>query len=65
MSEKENKKAIIKKDKKDGTSEYIITSSLTKSLFGRIVIGILAFSMVISVVVGLVVVYLQSIGVIK
>lgn len=65
MSEKETKKAIIKKDKKDGTSEYIITSSFTKSLFGKIVIGTLAFSMVLGVVASLVIVYLQSIGALK
>lgn len=65
MSEKQNNKPIIRKDKKDGTSEYIITGSFTKSVFGKIVIAILAFSMVIGVVASLVIVCLQAAGVLK
>ena len=65
MSKNETKKAIIKKDKKDGTSEIIITQSPSKSLIGRIVIGILAFSMIAGVVAGLVIVMLQAAGVLK
>jgi len=65
MSKNETKKAIIKKDKKDGTSEIIITQSPSKSLLGKIVISILAFSMIAGVVAGLVIVILQAAGVLK
>lgn len=65
MSKNETKKAIIKKDKKDGTSEIIITHSPSKSLLGKIVICILAFSMIAGVVAGLVIVMLQAAGILK
>lgn len=65
MSEKQNNKPVIRKDKKDGTSEYIITGAFTKSIVGKIVIGALAFSMIAGVVAGLVIVILQSAGVLK
>ena len=64
MSKNETKKPIIRKDKKDGTSEYIVTQSFTKSLVGKIVVGVLAFSMIIGVVASLVVVLLQAANVI-
>lgn len=65
MSKNETKKTIIKKDKKDGSSEIIVTQSPSKTVFGRIVIGILAFSMIAGVVAGLVIVILQAAGVLK
>ena len=63
MSEKQNNKAIVRKDKKDGTSEYIINGSLTKSLVGKIIIGVLAFSMIAAVIAGLVISILDVAGV--
>lgn len=65
MSQDKNKKLIVRKDKKDGTSEIIITKSPSKTIFGKVLIAILAGGMVLTTVASLVVVILQAAGVIQ
>ena len=59
----ENKKTIIRKEKKDGTSEIIVTKSPSKTIFGKIVIIVLAFGMLLGGVGTLVIALLSAIGV--
>lgn len=60
-----NKKqnTIVREEHKDGSSDIYISKSPTKSVFGRIVVAILALSMVLGVVAGLIIVILQAAGV--
>lgn len=59
----ENKKTIIRKEKKDGTSEIIVTKSPSKTIFGKIVIIVLAFGMLLGGVGTLVIALLSAMGV--
>ena len=59
----ENKKTIIRKEKKDGTSEIIVTKSPSKTIFGRIVIAVLALGMLLGGVGTLVIALLSAMGV--
>lgn len=54
------KKTIIVKEKSDGTNEVIITKAPSKTLFGRIVIAILAFSMIAAVIISFIIVIYQA-----
>ena len=57
---KEKKTPVIVKNKKaDGTSEYVVTKSPSKTIFGRIIIAVLAFSMVGVLVAGLIIALLE------
>lgn len=62
---KQNEKLIVRKERKDGTSDIIVTKSPSKTLFGKIVIGTLAFAMLLGGLASLVFVILQAAGVIK
>ena len=65
MSQNKNEKLIVRKDKKDGTSEIIITKSPSKTIFGKILIAVLAGGMVLTTVVSLLIVILQAAGLLK
>lgn len=62
--EKSQKKQryIITKTKADGTSDVIITKSPSKTTFGRIILAILAISMVVGTVAGLIIVFINYIN---
>lgn len=62
---KQNDKLIVRKDRKDGTSDIIVTKSPSKTLFGKIIIGTLALAMLLGGVASLVFVILQAAGVIQ
>jgi hypothetical protein len=48
------KPVIVRNEKANGMTEYVITKSPSKTLFGKIVIGFLAFAMVGVLIFGLV-----------
>ncbi len=62
---KQNDKLIVRKDRKDGTSDIIVTKSPSKTIFGKIIIGALALAMLLGGVASLVFVILQAAGVIQ
>lgn len=53
-------KGIQINERADGMKEVIITKAPSKTLFGKIVIAILAFSMIGVVIAGLIVVLIQA-----
>ncbi len=54
------KKNIQINERADGMQEVIITKAPSKTVFGRIVIAILAFSMIIAVIASLVIVLIEA-----
>lgn len=65
MSKEKNKSVIVTKERKDGTSDIIVTKSPSKTVLGKIVIIVLAAGMVLGAVASLVIVILQVAGVLK
>ncbi len=53
-------KTIVVHERADGMNEVIITKAPSKTLFGKIIIAALAFSMIIGVVLGLIIVLIQA-----
>lgn len=62
---KNNEKLIVRKNKKDGSSDIIVTKSPSKTIFGKVIIGLLAAGMLLGGVASLVIVILQASGVLK
>lgn len=64
MAKKEQKntkqKGIKINERADGMKEVVITKAPSKTLFGKIVIGILAFSMIATVVASLIIVLIEA-----
>ncbi len=65
MSKNKNEKLIVTKTRKDGTSDIIVTKSPSKTVFGKVVIFLLAAGMVLGAVASLVIVILQGSGLLK
>ena len=65
MSKNKNEKLIVTKTRKDGTSDIIVTKSPSKTVFGKVVIFLLAAGMVLGTVASLVIVILQGSGLLK
>lgn len=65
MSKNKNEKLIVTKARKDGTSDIIVTKSPSKTVFGKVVIFLLAAGMVLGAVASLVIVILQGSGLLK
>ncbi|MGM9899152.1 MAG: hypothetical protein ACI32E_01065 [Bacilli bacterium] len=65
MAKKEQKntkqKGIKINERADGMKEVVITKAPSKTLFGKIVIAILAFSMIAAVVASLIIVIVEAI----
>ena len=60
-NKKPNKqKTIVVKERADGMKEVVITRAPSKTVLGKIVIGLLAFAMVAAVVASLIVVLVQA-----
>lgn len=53
-------KTIVVNKTADGKDEVIITKAPSKTVFGRIIIAILAFAMIVGVVASLVIVLVQA-----
>ena len=65
MSKNKSEKLIVTKTRKDGSSDIIVTKSPSKTVFGKIVIFLLAAGMVLGAVASLVIVILQGSGLLK
>jgi hypothetical protein len=65
MSKNKSEKLIVTKTRKDGSSDIIVTKSPSKTVFGKIVIFLLAAGMVFGAVASLVIVILQQSGLLK
>ena len=61
MSKKE--KLIVRKNRKDGSSDIIVTKSPSKTIFGKVIISVLAAGMLLGGLASLVIVILQQAGV--
>lgn len=60
-NKKQNKqKGITINERADGMKEVIITKAPSKTLFGKIVICLLAFSMIIATVASLIIILIQA-----
>lgn len=53
-------KTIVVKERADGMNEVIITKAPSKTLFGKIVIAVLAFAMIAAVIASLIIVLVNA-----
>lgn len=65
MSKNKNEKLIVRKNRKDGSSDIIVTKSPSKTIFGKIIISVLAAGMLLGGLASLVIVILQQAGVLN
>ena len=56
---KQSKKLIARNERADGTTEVYLTGSPTKTVLGKIIVGLLAFAMIATVLAGLIIVMTQ------
>ena len=59
-NEQQKKKTIMINERADGMNEVIITKAPSKTLLGKIIIVLLAASMIIGVLLGLIIVLIQA-----
>lgn len=60
MSKKENKKPLIKtKQRADGNTDYIITKAPQSTVWGKVIIIVLAAMLALGSIVGLILVLLE------
>lgn len=65
MSKNKNEKLIVRKNRKDGSSDIIVTKSPSKTIFGKVIISVLAAGMLLGGLASLVIVILQATGVLN
>jgi len=58
-AKKQSKKLIARNERADGTTEVYLTGSPTKTVLGKIIVGLLAFAMIATVLAGLIIVMAQ------
>ena len=58
-AKKQSKKLIARNERADGTTEVYLTGSPTKTVLGKIIVGLLAFAMIATVLAGLIIVMTQ------